>query len=266
MGGANRSKPTVVHCLGRPGWLLYNMRVHRAILDAFYMDVSWILYTGGIDNSSAGIFDEDFAGWTTPEQFESNIRVIEDVLKNGTAPRTGKMLEIGCGAGNISIWFAEQGYEVSGMDIAPTAVDWAREQASEKGITADFRVGNVVHLEEFEDESFDMVIDGHCLHCIIGQDRAVLLRNVHRVLKPGGYCLIITMCTPVDESGLQNYDPQSRCTFHEGFATRYWGYPEEIMGEMRAAGFEIVWSLVRKDEPSDPCHGILLELIKPPVA
>ena len=205
----------------------------------------------------------DFQGWgETAEGYDRYISEVKEVIDHGNAPSSGKVLEIGCGAGNISIWFAQQGYKAHGMDIAPSAIEWAKEKALEANVEVDFRVGNVVHLEEYQDESFDFVFDGHCLHCIIGDDRATLLNNVHRVLKPGGYCFINTMCTPVDGSRIDNYDPKTRCTFHDGFATRFWGHPEELVAEMEAAKFEVIWSDVRLDKPDNPNYGMLIELKK----
>ena len=46
----------------------------------------------------------------------------------------------------------------------------------------------------FADETFDLVVDAHLLHCIVGGDRAAVLRSVVRVLRPGGWFQVLTMC------------------------------------------------------------------------
>ncbi|HIG46099.1 MAG TPA: methyltransferase domain-containing protein [candidate division Zixibacteria bacterium] len=43
-------------------------------------------------------------------------------------------------------------------------------------------------------KNLDFVCDSHLLHCIIGADRAGVFASVRRVLKPGGYFLVDTMC------------------------------------------------------------------------
>src|SRR5262245_12964862 len=43
--------------------------------------------------------------------------------------RPGKALDLGCGTGVFSIYLAKQGYEVTGIDLVPKAIDWARERA-----------------------------------------------------------------------------------------------------------------------------------------
>lgn len=55
--------------------------------------------------------------------------IFEQGLQAASVPIHGKVLELGCGAGEYSLWLAEQGYEVFGVDIAPTAIAWAQERA-----------------------------------------------------------------------------------------------------------------------------------------
>jgi len=197
------------------------------------------------------------SGWNTDEQFQEFQTEVDQVLERGLAPSSGKLLELGCGAGNMSLWLATKGYQVYGIDIAPTAIEWADEHSTKLGVSATFSVGSVVNLEEYADNVFDFVLDGHCLHCIIGNDRARCLENVNRILKPGGYFLVKTMCGPVKDTGLfpegQVYDSDSRCLLLEsnGIATRYYGEPDKIVEEVESAGFHIAnWSIC-SDEPSN---------------
>ena len=53
-------------------------------------------------------------------------------------------------------------------------------------MAAHFQTGNVLNLTWHASNSFDIVLDGHCFHCIIGPDRAQFLREAFRVLKPAG--------------------------------------------------------------------------------
>jgi Methyltransferase domain len=59
---------------------------------------------------------------------------------------------------------------MTGVDVSPAAIDWATERSTSfSGV--DFRVDDVLHLATCADADFDAVVDGHCLHCIIGPDR-----------------------------------------------------------------------------------------------
>jgi len=140
---------------------------------------------------------EGYEGWDTSKQgYDIAKAELDRIIGYGRAPKVGKLLELGCGAGNITTWLAEKGYEAYGVDIAPTAVTWAREKAQEQDTDVQFILGSVLDLSTFTDDYFDFVLDGHCLHCIIGDDRRLLFSSARRVLRPGGYFLVNTMCSP----------------------------------------------------------------------
>jgi SAM-dependent methyltransferase len=150
------------------------------------------------------------------------------------------VLEIGCGAGNFSILLAQRGYAVTGVDISTTGVDWANEQAREGGVDAGFRVDNVVELSSCRDATFDAVVDGHCLDCIIGDDRVRCLQAVRRVLKPGGVLVVLTMCGEVlDEGILPLFDPVTKVVVVADRPTRYIGSVDTIVAEVGCAGFDV---------------------------
>jgi SAM-dependent methyltransferase len=207
--------------------------------------------------------DGRLAGWDSTEAgYDTFKSIIGPVLELGNAPTSGRLLELGCGAGNMTIWLAERGYEAYGVDISHTAIAWAREKALEHGLRINFSVGDVLDLVEYTDGFFDFVFDGHCLHCIIGKDRERMLTSVRRVLKPRGYFLVDTMCGPVDASQLPGYDPASRCTVHGDIASRYLGMPDDILSELASAGFRIVrWEVSHTD--GDPSDTLLVEALSP---
>ena len=72
------------------------------------------------------------------------------------APGT-RMLDVGCGAGQISIPAARAGAVVTGVDIATNSVQRARERAAEEGLEARFEEGDAEALA-FADGSFDLVV------------------------------------------------------------------------------------------------------------
>ena len=182
-------------------------------------------------------------------------------IKHGTPVHT---LEIGCGAGNFSILLAQHGFRVTGVDISPTAIEWANERASPVSKDVSFRVDNVLNLGTCDDEMFDLVVDGHCLHCIIGEDRASCLAAIWRVLKAGGSFVVLTMCGEVtNQSMLKSFDHDRKVTLHQGQPTRYIGDVDAIVSEITSAGFvpETVRVVARKD--ADDMDNLIIRARKP---
>lgn len=97
----------------------------------------------------------------------------------------GDALEIGCGRGEgIRIIFEKFGAEhVVGVDMDPAQIRRAERRVQRYGDRAKVIVGDAARLE-FPDQSFDAVFDFGILHHIPEWREA--LREVHRVLKPGG--------------------------------------------------------------------------------
>jgi len=202
-------------------------------------------------------------GWATQQQCDDYLAVLVEVLKKDYAPKGGKLLELGCGDGANSVWLAEQGYEICGIDIAPTAIEWAREKAKTRNVTTDFRVGDVLNLNDYSDNHFDFVLDGHCFHCIIDADRKSFLNSALRVLKPGGLFHVSTMCGEVTNPEFRNhFDPQTRCVLQGEIATRYIGLPEDILDEISDAGFRILESEVRPKKDHDDCDELWVAATK----
>ena len=156
------------------------------------------------------------------------------------------------------------GYDVAGVDIAPTSIAWANEKATERGLNVDFRVGDARDLNNFVDASFDIVLDGNCLHFVIGQDRQRFLRSAYRVLKPGGWLLITSVCgEPNNTVSATDYDPVTRCYVQNGVAYTYQGLAEDIIGEVRDAGFEIAWHTVEPGIPDVQAAMLRLDSKRP---
>jgi len=149
-------------------------------------------------------------------------------------------LELGCGAANLSVYYGEKGYEIYGIDISETAIDWAKERFHKAGLTGEFVLGNVVELA-YEDNFFDVMVDAHCLHCIIDEDRAIFLSNVKRTLKENGIFIVMTMCgDPTDPDVIKDFDENSRNQIKNGIAGRHFGTVESILEEVKTAGFKVL--------------------------
>lgn len=199
----------------------------------------------------------DYIGWGKRDDSVEDLQLTWHPLRQrGAFPRQGKLLELGCGAGYLSIDFAKAGYSVTGIDISPTAIEWAIENAANANVLVRFLQGDVLGLANIADESFDIALDGRCFHCIIGSDRQQFLQSVYRILKAGGTLTICSMCNQVpNNSYYQEYfEPSSRCLFYtdKKTAIRYIGDSNEIIQEVISAKFRILdVTLVAPRHPED---------------
>src|SRR3989304_3893887 len=99
--------------------------------------------------------------------------------------KKGKALDICCGAGTNTVYLAEKGFKVTGIDISSKAIEYARKKAAHAKVTLDLRVRSFLDLP-FSDEEFDFVFDMGCFHHVKVEDRLMFIKGVHRVLKSGG--------------------------------------------------------------------------------
>lgn len=99
-----------------------------------------------------------------------------------------RVLEIGCGLGTDGAQFARAGADYTGVDLTDAAVELARKHFEQLGLRAEFRIADAENLD-FADESFDLVYSHGVLHHT--PDTARAMREIHRVLKPGGRAVVM---------------------------------------------------------------------------
>jgi len=99
--------------------------------------------------------------------------------------KKGKALDICCGAGTNTVYLAENGFEVTGIDISSKAIEYAKKKAQQAKVKINFMSQNFINLP-FEDEEFDFIFDMGCFHHVEIEDRTKFIKGVHRVLKKDG--------------------------------------------------------------------------------
>jgi SAM-dependent methyltransferase len=121
-------------------------------------------------------------------------------------PVSGKALEVGCGTGTNCIWLAEQGFEVLGIDVSPTAIQQAETKAAGVGSV---RFACLDFLEEkVPDGPFDLVFDRGCFHVFDdAADRALFAERVAQAVAPDGQWVSIIGST---EGPARDHGPPRR--------------------------------------------------------
>lgn len=105
------------------------------------------------------------------------------ILKQLGDVRGKTLLDLGCGAGENSVYFARLGARCVAADYSPGMVDVALQLAERNGVQIEGRVINAMSID-IPDNTFDIVYASNLLHHI--PDPKVTLREMHRILKPGG--------------------------------------------------------------------------------
>jgi ubiquinone/menaquinone biosynthesis C-methylase UbiE len=106
-------------------------------------------------------------------------------------PRASSVLEVAPGPGYFAIELGKLGgYQITGLDISETFVKIARENAANAKVNVEFRRGNASGMP-FKSGSFDFLL---CRAAFKNFGEPVqALREMHRVLRPGGRALIIDL-------------------------------------------------------------------------
>jgi 2-polyprenyl-3-methyl-5-hydroxy-6-metoxy-1,4-benzoquinol methylase len=102
-----------------------------------------------------------------------------------------KTIDLGCGAGNYAIYLASLGFDVTGIDISPTAINIAKENAKKMSVECNFIVADVLgDLHEMKD-TFDFAYDWELMHHIFPEKRSNYIKNVYKILRPKGKYLSV---------------------------------------------------------------------------
>ena len=107
--------------------------------------------------------------------------------------RGKRVLEIGVGLGADHQAFAQAGALLSGIDLTPRAIELTRRRLGAFGLESDLRVGDAEHLD-YPDDVFDLVYSWGVIHH--SPDTAQAVREILRVLKPGGVAKVMIYHSP----------------------------------------------------------------------
>ena len=133
---------------------------------------------------------------------------------------TGKALDLGCGNGKTVSTLIDKGMDVTGIDFSEVAINQCKERFPQ----ADFLVGDVTNLP-FNDNTFDYVTAVHVLEHLDDKQLAATVREIRRVLVPGGYVFVRSFTERDMRSEKRNssdiyyrfYDMESMLKAFEGF-------------------------------------------------
>ncbi|MFI9841277.1 SAM-dependent methyltransferase [Nonomuraea sp. NPDC051941] len=157
--------------------------------------------------------------WTGPDDdsdFEQASDRFTDIMIGKVGARAGdRVLDCGCGPGKPGVQLAKAtGAEVIGISISTGDVELANARARAEGLQdrVRFRHANMLEMP-FEDDSFDHVMAFESIVHI--PDRAAVLKEIARVLKPGGRVALTDFIT----KGAPPEDPEERQALVDALAS-----------------------------------------------
>jgi 2-heptyl-1-hydroxyquinolin-4(1H)-one methyltransferase len=103
----------------------------------------------------------------------------------------GEVLDVGCGEASISLYLAERGYTVVGLDLSPTAIDLARREADKRGLAnASFEVADISSFTGY-DGRFGTIVDSTLFHSIPVEAREGYQRSIVRAAALGASYFVL---------------------------------------------------------------------------
>jgi ubiquinone/menaquinone biosynthesis C-methylase UbiE len=146
-------------------------------------------------------------------------------------PPGAAVLDLGCGAGvPATLWLAERGFSVTGVDLSGKQLDLARRLVP----GATFLKADMTELD-FGPETFDAVVALHSIIHVPREEHPALLRKIQRWLRPGGpFLATLTLTDFEGEDGdWEGWGAPMRWSHYDA---------DTNVGMLREAGFDVVYA------------------------
>ncbi len=142
---------------------------------------------------------------SAPSRYDQGIYILtlgklDKVYDRLTSPiKKGQtILDLGCGTGALTLRAAQKGAKVKGIDINAQMLEIAQKQVIKKNLLQNINLCEmgVAELETEKSDSYDMVMSGLCFSELSEDELIFTLKEVKRILKPGGFLLVADEVRP----------------------------------------------------------------------
>lgn len=130
-----------------------------------------------------------------------------------------RVLDAGCGTGDLAIWLAGRGHAVTGVDFLAGPIARARTKAQAAGVAVNFLEMDALAIGEIP-ERFDAVTDCGLFHCFDDARRSAYVAALTRLLEPGARVFILCFSPrePGEHGPRRVSEPELRAAFATGWA------------------------------------------------
>ncbi len=193
-----------------------------------------------VERSAKYIFDK-FARQYQDKYMEMGLyKDTLDLLCDEISVTNDKILDVGCGPGNISQYILNKrpGFKILGIDLAPKMIELAKINNP----TANFTVMDCRDIKTLND-TYDVIILGFCLPYLSKQEALLLISHASELLNKNGLLYISTMEDDYSKSGLTG--PSSG---GEDSTYIYYHQADYLINQLDEHHFKII-ELTHKDHP-----------------
>jgi SAM-dependent methyltransferase len=160
------------------------------------------------------VFDDAYRSGSPPWVIDGPQPAVVELERRGLV--RGKVLDVGCGAGEHTILLAGLGYDVVGIDFSPHAVRTARDNAAARSVSARFEVADAMELDG--GPQYDTIVDSALFHVFDVTDRARYVAALHRVCRPDALVHVLALSDAGRGFGPQVSEADIRGAFADGWA------------------------------------------------
>jgi 2-polyprenyl-3-methyl-5-hydroxy-6-metoxy-1,4-benzoquinol methylase len=130
----------------------------------------------------------------------------------------GRVIDLGCGTGELPIWLAGRGCTVTGVDLLAKPLDLAREKAAHRGVPVNFLLMDAVDVGTIP-ERFDAATDCGLFHTFDDAGRRRYVAALARLLEPGARLFLLCFSTaePGDHGPRRVSEDELREAFAAGW-------------------------------------------------
>lgn len=159
-----------------------------------------------------------------------------------------RVLDVGCGSGELAMYLTRRGHRVVGVDFAPSAIAIARRKAHWRRLDTHFLVMDALDLPSLGLQ-FDAVTDSAMFHVLGAAERERFVEVLGSVLAPGGFYFVLgdarPETDPIGGYGISRRELRERFTPERGWTVaftvettfhRRWGTTPALLAGVRRRG------------------------------
>jgi 2-polyprenyl-3-methyl-5-hydroxy-6-metoxy-1,4-benzoquinol methylase len=124
--------------------------------------------------------------WDTGRPSSELMRVVTEV-----PIRPCRAIDLGCGTGTSAVWLAQNGFEVTAVDLSPLALERAKQRAAESGVSVRCLAADLLNLAEDLGGPFDFFFDRGCYHVVRRVSAAQYVQSLLALTRPGTVGLVL---------------------------------------------------------------------------